>query len=107
MLEEKFQITMTKRMVLHALGRMGYKYGKLKKYGTLKMKIEKKIRIREYLLLYHDALKRYVADWWSHRSPSLHGVFYFLSRSREEGGPIIVYMDETFVHQKHSKVFSW
>ena len=71
------------------LRRLGYKWGPAKKMGKLKKCVSRTARIRQYLLEYSEALR--------------------LQRDKGDDGSeyVIVYMDESYIHQRHTSGHTW
>jgi len=74
------------RKTLH---RLGYKWGPAKKMGKLRKCVSRTARIRQYLLEYSEALRL-------QRDGDGDGCEY-----------VIVYMDESYIHQRHTSGHTW
>jgi len=71
------------------LRRLGYNWGPAKKMGKLKKCVSRTARIRRYLLEYSEALG-------------------LQSNGGEDGSEyVIVYMDESYIHQRHTSGHTW
>lgn len=85
LLLEECNVKVPLHVIRTVLGRLGYVWGKAKKVGMSTRKSpEKEEILHEYLLKYADALKK-----------------------QATGEYVIVYMDESFLHQKHSANYTF
>ena len=84
LLESECNIKASKTVIRKILKRLGYQWGPAKKVGVRSKRREVAVVLREYLIKYAEALKL-----------------------ETTGEYVIVYMDETFLHQRHSKNYTW
>ena len=77
-------IKASKQVIRRVLKRLGYQWGPAKKVGVRTKRRDVSAILREYLMNYARALE--------------------LEKSGEY---VIVFMDETFLHQRHSKNYTW
>ena len=83
-LERVFDLHVPKLQIHRALGALGYKYVHVRGAGRVIDTEARTLRIRKYLLELHLALK-----------------------AELRGDAVIVYMDESYVHQNHALGMSW
>ena len=84
-LQKEFNISVRNALLRKVLLRLGFKWLKCEKKGKLKHCASKKLRTRQFLIEYSAALKQQNHD-------KTH---------------ILVYMDESYAHQRHSANYTW
>ena len=87
--EEHCNVEVPKHVLRTVMKRLGYTWGKAKRGSPQKLDREEyDSRVREFLFEYASALKRQASE---------EGKFRY----------VIVYMDESYCHQRHSKRYTW
>lgn len=84
LLREECNAHVTKRVIRKILKRLGYRWGKLEKASAGRKRPELREELHEYLVKYAKALEKQSTGEW-----------------------VIVYMDESYIHQRHSKAYTW
>jgi len=84
LLEIECNVKASRSVVRKILKRLGYQWGAVQKVGVRRKRPDLTLELREFLLKYSEAL-----------------------RKQSSGKYVIVYMDESYVHERHSKNYTW